>query len=201
VINYSQKDHFIYFKADKEFTPDIEKNLEFEPHVRTNQSQTYVMANIGACISKEISKDDFDFSGFASHTLAPLGFLDYSSNPSEDSHDNVEKSDYYNKGSTLAFGGELVVRGMAKYKDKYYFKVKVEPNYLAGLTRDKASSANRITHYELGYIVNSSLSINLNIENNELLFHNKDRHAIDVFNTFGLGLVYKTPYRKSIKVN
>jgi hypothetical protein len=61
---------------------------------------------------------------------------------------------------------------------------------MAGVNRDKVSATNRISHVELGYLVNKHLALNLAAENNELLFHNKDRHAIDVYNIVALGLTY-----------
>lgn len=106
--------------------------------------------------------------------------MNYGSNITEHSIPAGDLSALNKAGSLLATGGQLKFEGMAKYKDKYYFEVSILQSIHAGLGADRPSITNRVGHYELGYNVNSKLSINASAQNNELLFSNKDRHAIDV---------------------
>jgi hypothetical protein len=196
VMHYDQKNHFMYFKVDQELTPSLDQNLELSEHARVDQFQTYVAPAIGACAESEKNWRDFELSGFVQGSLSPVAFLHYETKLTENKMDHA-KLDYLNKsGQTFSFGGELVVEGVAKYRDQFYFKVRVEQSYFQGLNRDKASVTNRISHLELGYLVTKNLSLNLNVENNELLFHQKDRHAIDVYNIVGLGLKYSLATQK-----
>ncbi len=196
VVNYSQKDHFIFFKADGEHTPSLDKNLQLEDHLRTNQRQTYVMPMLGLCREDEFSKGHFDFNTFVSLGMAPIGFMNYQSKVTDKQHDNISEKDFTGKGSSLAAGAELTLVGVVKYKDRYYFKVSVQQNVLAGANKDRTLASNRITRYELGYNITKKLSAGIQAENNELLLLNQNRHAIDVYNNVGIGLKYQIPYRK-----
>jgi hypothetical protein len=201
VMHYAQKDHFIYFQVDDEFIPDIEANLETQPHIRIDQHQTYVAPEIGVCFDKEYEWKDFKLEGFVEATLAPIAVMNYKSKISENTMPAGDLSGLNKAGTILATGGQLKFEGMAKYKDKYYFKVSILQTYHAGLGADHPSATNRIGHYELGYNVNEKLSVNASVQNNELLLSNKDRHAIDVYNIVGVGLKYKIPKKKKSAVN
>jgi hypothetical protein len=196
VVNYSQKDHFIYFRADGEHTPGLDKNLQLEDHLRTNQRQTYVMPMLGICREDEFSKGQFDFETFVSLGMAPIGFINYDSKVTDNQHSHIDEKDFTSKGSSLAAGAELNLVGMFKYKDRYYFKVSVQQNVLLGANKDRTLASNRTTQYEVGFKMTDKLSAGIQAENNELLLLNKNRHAIDVFNNVGLGLKYQIPYRK-----
>lgn len=196
VINYAQKDHFIYFRADGEFTPGLDKNLQLEDHLRTNQRQTYVMPMVGICRDDEFSKGQFDFETFVSLGMAPIGFLNYDSKVTDNQHPKIDEKDFTAKGNSVAAGAELTLVGVVKYKDRYYFKVRLEQNVLAGVNKDRTLASNRSTKYELGYQFTNRLSAGVQVENNELLLLNQNRHAIDVFNNVGVGLKYQIPYRR-----
>jgi hypothetical protein len=190
LMHYDQKDHFMYFKVDGEHTPTLDKNLQLEEHARLNQKQTYVAPLVGACWDGSKQMGPFNLAGFTQMSLAPVAFLNYDSRVTENKMNNTNLDQLDKSGKSFAFGGELVVEGVAKYKEQFYFKVRVMQSYMAGVNRDKVSATNRISHVELGYLVNKHLALNLAAENNELLFHNKDRHAIDVYNIVALGLTY-----------
>lgn len=196
VINYAQKDHFIFFRADGEFTPELDKNLQLEDHLRTNQRQTYVMPMAGICREDQLTKGSFDFESFVSLGLAPIGFMNYKTTVTDNQHPNIDEKDFKNAGQAVAMGAELTLMGVVKYKDRYYFKVRVEQNVLAGLNQDRTLASNRTARYELGYQVTPRLSAGVQVENNELLLLDQNRHAIDVYNNVGVELQYKIPYRK-----
>lgn len=196
VINYSQKNHFIYFKADGDHTPDLDQNLSLLDHYRTNQRQTYIAPSLGICNSQNFSKGDFDFNTFASMALTPIGYLNYETNISENKMSSPDTKLENKSGNSFAMGAEAVIEGVIKYKNRYYFKIRFEQNVFAGIDKDRNLASNRTTNYELGYLITDHLSININVENNELILLNEDRHAIDVFNNTGLGIKYKIPYRK-----
>lgn len=190
LMHYDQKDHFMYFKVDGEHTPSLEKNLQLEEHARVNQTQTYVAPFVGACLDGSKQMGEFNLSGFTQMSLAPVALLNYRSHLTENNMTQTQLDHLNKSGKSYAFGGELVVEGAAKYKEHFYLKVRVMQSSMAAPNRDKASATNRISHVELGYLVNKNLSLHMNYENNELLFHNKDRHAIDVYNIVGVGLTY-----------
>ncbi len=198
VMHYAQNDHFIYFQVDDSFIPDIEKNLELEPHIRVDQHQTYLAPEVGVCLDKDYQWGNLKLEGFVEATLSPLAVMNYKTKVTENTMPEGDISGLNNAGTILATGGQLKFEGMAKYKDKYYFKVSILQTYHAGLGSDKPSAANRIGVYELGYNVNKNLSVNASIQQNELLFVNKDRHAIDVYNIVGVGLKYKIPAKKKV---
>jgi hypothetical protein len=200
VMHYAQKDHFIYFQVDDEFIPDIEKNLETQPHIRIDQHQTYIAPEIGFCLEKEYEWKDFKLEGFIEATLSPIAVLNYKSKLGENTMPTGDLSGLNKAGTILASGGQLKFEGMAKYKDKYYFKVSILQTHHAGLGSDRVSVTNRVGIYELGYNVNENLSFNASVHQNELLFSNKDRHAIDVYNIVGVGLKYKIPSKKKVAV-
>lgn len=196
LLHYSHKDRFIYFQVDDASVPDIEKNLQMEDHMRVDQNQTYVGPSAGVCYSKDYQIKEFDFSGFAELNLMPVAFMHYENtlgeNTSSLTPEQVNKS-----GNAIASGGEIAVEGIAKYKGKYYFKARISQNMVAGFSSDKPYVSNRIGHYELGYFITKELSANVSVQNNELLVHNKDRHAIDVYNIVGVGMKWKIPYKKN----
>ena len=190
LMHYDQKDHFMYFKVDGEHTPSLEKNLQLEGHARVNQTQTYVAPFVGACLDGSKQIGEFNLSGFTQMSLAPVALLNYRSHLTENNMTQTQLDHLNKSAKSYAFGGELVVQGAAKYKEHIYLKVRVMQSYMGAPNQDKASATNRISHVELGYLVSKNLSLHLDYENNELLFHNKDRHAIDVYNILGLGLTY-----------
>ena len=198
VMHYAQKDHFIYFQVDDEFVPDIEKNLETQPHIRIDQHQTYIAPEIGFCLDQEYELKDFKFEGFIEATLSPIAALNYKSKLGANSMPPGDLSGLNKAGTILASGGQLKFEGMAKYRNKYYFKVSILQTHHAGLGSDRVSATNRVGIYELGYNVNEKLSLNASFHQNELLFSNKDRHAIDVYNIVGVGLTYKIPTKKKV---
>ena len=200
VMHYAQKDHFIYFQVDDEFIPDIEKNLESQPHITMDQHQTYVAPEIGVCFDKEYKWKDFKLEGFVEATLSPIAVMNYKSKMGENTMPAGDLSGLNKAGTILATGGQLKFEGMAKYKDKYYFKVSILQTYHAGLGADRVSVANRVGVYEVGYNVNDKLSVNASVQQNELLFSNTDRHAIDVYNIVGVGLKYKIPSTKKVVI-
>jgi hypothetical protein len=200
VMHYAQKDHFIYFQVDDEFIPDIEKNLETQPHLRIDQHQTLVAPEFGVCFDKEYEWKDFKLEGFVEATLSPLAAMNYKSKIGENTMPAGDLSGLNKAGTVLAAGGQLKFEGMAKYKEKYYFKVSILQTYHAGLGADRVSAANRVGVYELGYNVNDKFSVNASVQQNELLLSNKDRHAIDVYNIVGVGLKYKIPSKKKVSV-
>lgn len=185
----------MYFMVNQDHVPDIEKNLQFEENARLNQRQTFVAPEFTLCYARGAGWKDFDFSGFAELSLAPIGFMNYKSTLTE--NNTTATLDQLNKaGSSLAAGGQLFVEGMVKYNDRYYLKARILQSHFQGFNGDRTFATNRISHFELGYNFNSSLSANFQVENNELILHNKDRHAIDVYNLVGVGLKYKIPVRK-----
>ena len=190
LMHYDQRDHFMYFQVDGEHTPSLEKNLQLAGHARVNQTQTYVAPFVGACLDGSKQIGEFNLSGFTQMSLAPVALLNYRSHLTENNMTQTQLDHLNKSGKSYAFGGELVVQGVAKYKEHIYLKVRVMQSYMGAPNQDKASVTNRISHVELGYLVSKNLSLHLDYENNELLFHNKDRHAIDVYNILGLGLTY-----------
>ena len=190
LMHYDQRDHFMYFQVDGDHTPSLEKNLQLEEHARVNQTQTYVAPFVGACLDGSKQIGEFNLSGFTQMSLAPLALLNYRTHLIENNMTQTQLDNLNKSGKSYDFGGELVVQGAAKYKEHIYLKVRVMQSYMGAPNQDKASATNRISHVELGYLVSKNLSLHLDYENNELLFHNKDRHAIDVYNILGLGLTY-----------
>jgi len=193
VLHYSQKDHFIYFQVDENHNPDLDQNLELGPHARVDQHQTYLAPEVGVCFDKSVELNHFDLEGFVEATVAPLALLNYKTQLTTGNLAGLNKT-----GNVLAAGGQITLEGMAKYKDRYYFKVRVQQSYHAGFASDKPSVANRIGHYELGYNVNKNLAVNVSAENNEMMFVDKDRQAIDVYNIVAVGLKYKIPVKKKM---
>lgn len=196
LLHYSHKDRFIYFQVDDASVPDIEKNLQQEEHIRVDQNQTYVGPTAGVCYSKDYEIKEFDFSGFAELNLMPVAFMHYNNKLGSDNTSSLTPDQVNKSGNAVASGGEIAVEGIAKYKNKYYFKARISQNMVAGFSSDKPYVSNRIGHYELGYFITKELSANVSVENNELLVHNKDRHAIDVYNIVGVGMKWKIPYKK-----
>jgi hypothetical protein len=154
------------------------------------------MPSVGFCNAQQFSKQNFDFEGFASVALMPLGYLNYKTTVSEQKMPAQSPVAQPTQGNSMAMGAEAVIEGVVKYKERYYFKIRFEQNIFAGLDKQRNIASNRTTNYELGYDVTKNLNVNVNVENNELLLLNQDRHAIDVFNNVGLGIKYKIPYRK-----
>ena len=193
---YDQKDHLMYFKVDQDFTPALDTNLEMEKHARVDQRDLFMAPEIGICQNFNKETGDFKLSAFVEGSLAPLGLLTNKSEITDNKMNGADLS-YLNKdGVSFAFGGEILIEGMAKYKDKYYFKAKLVQTFNQGIGANKASATNRIGIYELGYVINKNASVNVNIENNELVLQNTDRKAIDVYNIVGVGLKYTIPSKK-----
>jgi hypothetical protein len=196
ISHFSQKDHLIFFRTSPEHNADIEKNLQFEPHIRTNQVQTYAIPSIGICYNHQVSAGNFDFEGFASVMLAPLGLMVHNTNVSDNQAPGLDARTYQENGVNYAVGAEAKLEGVAKYKDHYYLKVKIDQSFLRALNAGMHTADNRVSHVELGHNVNQNLSFNVYYHHNELLLLNQNRHAIDVYNNMGVGLKYKIPYRR-----
>jgi hypothetical protein len=196
ISHYSQKDHLIFFRTSPEHNADIEKNLQFEPHIRTNQIQTYAIPSISICYNNQVSAGNFDFEGFASVMLAPIGFMAHNTAVTDNQAEGLDPAPYEASGLSYAVGAEAKIEGVAKYKDRYYLKVRVDQSFLRALNSGMHTADNRVSHVELGHNVNKNLSFNVYYHHNELLLMNQNRHAIDVYNNIGVGLKYKIPYRR-----
>jgi hypothetical protein len=191
VSHFDQKDHLLYFKVDKDLTPVLDSEIDIEPKGKFSQNQTYFEADAGICYDFGTTWKDFELAGFIEASVSPLGLLNYKTKVDTESLDKLNK-----QGTTLGFGGEIQMEGVAKYKDHYYFKLKFVQSYNQGINSDKVSATNRMTIYELGYLISKNFSVNLNVENNELTLSNKDRRSIEVYNIVGLGLKYSLPEKK-----
>ena len=198
--HFGQNDHFMYFKVDGEFTPELDTQLEKQPHARVARKQTFLAPEIGVCYDLEKNWGNFNVTGFAQASIAPLALLDYQTKVTENKIDTVSLDKLQKEGATFGFGGEIQIAGVAKYKEKYYFKLKFIQSAQQSLNSAKVSGLNRITQYELGYLINKNFSVNLNVENNELILTDQNRRSIEVYNNVGLGLKYFIPkMKKSIK--
>jgi hypothetical protein len=192
LVHYSEKDHFLYLKVDPEFNSEIDSNIDKRDGTYVDQAQTFVTPMLGWCYQNGIKiNDDLDLQGFAELSLAPIAFMNHSSSGRETRAKN---------NSGLGAGGEIVIDGIAKYKDNYYLKVRLEQNHLQGLVSNKPSVTNRMLSGRLGYQINSNLSADLGVENTELVFSSEERRAIGVYNMVGVGLTYKIPSRKKAKL-
>lgn len=169
VLYYSQIDKHLYAVSDA-----------IENIGTGNNKWTVISPNVGAKYDTELQKGDFNFDAEVSALAAPVGYLN-------------TNTTIGNTGAINAamFGGALKLKSVIRYKNRYYFKIEISQDYYQSISKAAVSASQRLGHYELGYDVNSRLSANMFASNSELVLVNTDRHAIDVFNSFGLGVKYK----------
>jgi hypothetical protein len=173
VLYYSQIDHHLYAVSEVLGQPA-------GATVATgNNKWTVISPNAGAKYDAVYQRGDFDFNAEVLATAAPIGFM---KSKTTVIHPTQVK--------TAMFGGALKLKAVIKYKNRYYFKIEILQDYFQGYQKKAISASNRVGHYELGYLFNKKLAANLFASNSELVLVNTERHAIDVFNSFGLGVKY-----------
>jgi len=169
VLYYSQVDKHLYAVSDA-----------IENIATGNNKWTVISPSVGAKYNVELKKGDFNFDAEVSALAAPVGYLNTNTTIGSAAPVNA-----------AMFGGALKLKSVIRYKNRYYFKIEISQDYFQSMQAKAVSASQRLGHYELGYDVNSRLSANMFASNSELVLVNTDRHAIDVFNSFGLGVKYK----------